>query len=161
MDYFESVVIEYIRADRSMFVNTQCCIQINDGENPDTSGPHWYCDAIAVDFKSKYIFLCEITFSDPPNSLLKRLSSWESEWLGLSKALVRDSNLPIDWPIRPWLFIPEKLVPKVLTGLTNIPPTSMPTPKITTLEMVFPWQYRSWNRQGEKQKIPAIPQNMW
>ena len=160
MDYFESVVIEYLRADRSLFINTQCCIQLNDGENPDTSGPHWYCDAVAVDFRSKCIFLCEITFSDPPSSLLKRLSGWESDWAGLSKALARDSNLPADWPIRPWLFVPEKLIEKVLVGLTKIAPSSMPTPRITPLEMVFPWHYRSWNRQGEKQKPQAVLENM-
>ena len=34
MDYFETVVIEYLRADRAPFVNTQYCIQINEGENP-------------------------------------------------------------------------------------------------------------------------------
>jgi len=31
MNYYESVVIDYLRADRSVFVNTEYCIQINKG----------------------------------------------------------------------------------------------------------------------------------
>ena len=41
MDHFEGVVLDYLRADRALFVNSQCCIQLNEGANPDTSGPHW------------------------------------------------------------------------------------------------------------------------
>ena len=29
MNYYESVVIDYLRADRALFVNTECCIQLN------------------------------------------------------------------------------------------------------------------------------------
>src|SRR5260370_41944842 len=42
---------------RFVFVNTECCIQINPADNPDRSGPHWYCDAVAADFRSKTVFL--------------------------------------------------------------------------------------------------------
>ncbi|WP_223670515.1 hypothetical protein [Xanthomonas citri] len=38
MDHFEGVVLDYLRADRALFVNSQCCIQLNEGANPDTSG---------------------------------------------------------------------------------------------------------------------------
>ncbi|SUZ36725.1 hypothetical protein [Xanthomonas arboricola] len=53
MDHFEGVVLDYLRADRALFVNSQCCIQLNEGANPDTSGPHWYCDAVGVSFKEQ------------------------------------------------------------------------------------------------------------
>ena len=33
IDYYENVVVEYLRADRSLFVDTECCIQINQGSN--------------------------------------------------------------------------------------------------------------------------------
>lgn len=49
MDNCESLVLEYLRADRSVFVNTQCCIQLFDSPNPDKSGPHWYCDLVLRD----------------------------------------------------------------------------------------------------------------
>src|SRR5438067_13052104 len=41
MDYCESVVFDYLRADRAVFVNREYCIQLNQKANPDTSGPHW------------------------------------------------------------------------------------------------------------------------
>jgi hypothetical protein len=63
MDHFEGVVLDFLRADRALFVNSQCCIQLNEGANPDTSGPHWYCDAVAVGFKERVGYLCEITYA--------------------------------------------------------------------------------------------------
>ena len=55
MDYYETVMTHYLRSDRAIFLNTECCIQLNEGNNPDTSGPHWYCDAVAADFRSRAI----------------------------------------------------------------------------------------------------------
>lgn len=168
MDFFEGVVIEYLRADRALFVNTQYCIQINEGLNPDTSGPHWYCDAVVADFRDQCIFLCEITFANPPNGLLVRLDGWNSHWADVRKALHRESNLPDSWPVRPWLFVLEKLVPKVIEKCQKFrsarpdgaSESLLPVPRITPLEMVMPWHYTSWNRHGEKEKPAIIPTEM-
>jgi hypothetical protein len=59
MNYYESVVMDYLRSDRAIFVNAECCIQLNQADNPDTSGPHWCCDAVVSDFRGCCIFLCE------------------------------------------------------------------------------------------------------
>jgi hypothetical protein len=32
--------MDYLPADRAVFVNTEFCIQINQAANPDNSGPH-------------------------------------------------------------------------------------------------------------------------
>lgn len=34
MDCHQGVVTDYLRADRAIFVNTECCIQLDDGHNP-------------------------------------------------------------------------------------------------------------------------------
>ena len=73
MDYYESVMVHYLRSDRAVFVNTEACVQLNASANPDNSGPHWYCDAIAADFRSKTVFLCEVSYSKGLPSLTKRL----------------------------------------------------------------------------------------
>lgn len=167
LDYFEAVVVEYLRADRSLFVNTQCCIQLHEAENPDTSGPHWYCDAVVVDFRARAILLGEITYSMKLTGLIKRLTEWNSNWPGVRAAVARDCHLPEDWPIRPWLFLPEQLIKKLVvkldelrTGGTTTDP--MPIPLITNLEMTLPWKYRSWNRVGENLtgKSLHIPEQM-
>jgi|ERR1039458_6822957 hypothetical protein len=152
MDYYESVVMTYLRADRAIFVNTECCVQINPAKNPDTSGPHWYCDAVVADFRLKISFLCEISYSVHLADLIKRLKDWHENWDGIRHALARDSFLPRDWPTRPWLFVPEKCIPILLAGLDRIgmgQPLAF-TPRITPLEMVQPWCYCGWALIGEK-----------
>jgi hypothetical protein len=49
MDYYENVMMHYLRSDRAIFVNSESCIQLNQASNPDKSGLHWYCDAVAAD----------------------------------------------------------------------------------------------------------------
>jgi hypothetical protein len=120
MNYYESVVIDYLRADRAVFVNTECCIQKNQADNPDASGPHWYCDAVAVDFRSKKIFLCEVSYSTQLVNLVKRLKGWHENWDDVRKALVRDCFLPESWPVRPWLFVPETFVPLCYSGSAKL-----------------------------------------
>lgn len=149
MDHFESVVVEYLRADRALFVNSQCCVQLNAGQNPDTSGPHWYCDAIAVSIKAQAAYLCEITYANPPNSLFKRLTGWDKDWSLLRVALERDSGIPQCWSLRPWIFVPQAIAPRIDSFLSTLSLSEMPRPRISHLEDVMPWRYRSWDRPTE------------
>ena len=154
MDYFQGVVTEHLRANRATFVNTECCIQLNPGLNPDNSGPHWYCDAVAVNLHEHKSYLCEISYSKTLGALAKRLSTWSAHWKPLRLALERDCGIPLDWPVRPWLFVPrdlESVLTQHLTKLAGFDATEerMPTPKITWLEDVAPWKYKSWNRMHE------------
>jgi hypothetical protein len=163
MDYYESVVVHYLRSDRALFVNTECCIQLNQSNNPDSSGPHWYCDAVASDFRNSRIFLCEISYSAQLSDLIKRLTAWHENWERVCQALVRDSCLP-KWEVRPWLSVPEERVPRLVkwwatTAGSGKPPKFVPL--VTTLEMVQPWcGYPSWNRIGEKPKPDVMPEAM-
>ena len=162
MDYFQGVVTEYLRADRAVFVNTECCIQLNPGANPDTSGPHWYCDAVAVDHRQHKIFLCEITYAKSLSALQSRLTGWAANWPGVLAALARDSALPSDWPVRPWVFTPENLLKPLenkIRKLSNVGTAEgqMPLPKVTSLESVMPWVYCSWNRASEVETCDAQP----
>jgi hypothetical protein len=162
LNYYESVVVDYLRADRSLFVNTECCIQINPGENPDTSGPHWYCDAVAADFQNQAIFLCEFSYAAALQALIERLQAWNGAWQGVRRALVRDSHLPAEWEVRPWLFIPEERVKVLRKGLEEIGGGQQLNfrPRITSLEMVQPWKYCNYNRHEEKEKPNCIAQEM-
>lgn len=158
MDYFQGVVIEFLRADRAIFVNTECCIQLNAGSNPDTSGPHWYCDAVAVNHREQVIYLCEITYSKSLGSLQQRLTGWSMHWEGVKAALMRDCSLPA-WPVQPWVFIPASLVPMFEAKIDKISSAPegelMPRPKVTMLEDVLPWKYCSWNRQPDQMPMPS------
>jgi hypothetical protein len=160
MDYYQGIVAEYLRADRAMFVNTELCIQLNIGDNPDTSGPHWYCDIAAVNFRDSQVFLCEVTFSKTLDALFQRLSAWSQHWPQVCAALARDCYLPSAWPVRPWLFVPEGRRATLTQKLAKLPEAGagtmkMPVPKITDLESVVPWKYCSWDRKPEIE--PVLP----
>jgi hypothetical protein len=70
-------------------------------------------------------------------------------------SLARDSYLPSDWPVRPWLFVPGGLIDRLVTHLQAAPDF---TPRITTLEAVQPWRYPSWIRTEEEAKL-GIPRS--
>ena len=151
MDYFQGVVTEYLRANRSVFVNTECLIQLDEG-NVQLKGRHWFCDAMAVNLKEQTVFLCEVTYSTTMQSLISRLQAWQNNWQELHCAVLRDSGAPKEWKVQPWIFIPEphhKTFAKkfVQSHLTTGSVPSMPKPRITYLESVLPWTYKNtWNR---------------
>ena len=162
MDYFQGVLTDYLRADLAMFVNTECCIQLSPGTNPDRTGHHWYCDAIAVNFRTTEIFLCEVSYEKSLSALVTRLNSWSEYWPQLKVALVRDCKLPLDWPVCPWLFVPHDLrstLEQKLNKLSNpgFDNVKMPTPKLTELEDILPWKYKSWNRIEEDANEDTYP----
>jgi len=155
MDFFQNVVVEYLRANRATFVNTEYCIQVNPGTNPDKSGPHWYCDAVAVNIAQKRCSLCEVSYSKTLTALGKRLTQWRNHWPEICAALRRDSGFGQDWLIEPHVFIPSELGPTLDRHLDRLPKIAghdpqMPKPKVTFLESVLPWKYRSWDRASEK-----------
>ena len=162
-DYYQGIVVNYLRADRSIFVNPECYIQIQPGPQPP-KGSSWYCDVLAVDFGSSpsdptTVFLCEVSYSESLQRLIKRLKEWNDHWQEIRDALVKYNRLPAEWAVRPWLFVPrakgcaEKLI-KALEYIDQDHQLSF-KPRITPLEMVVPWEYE-WDRTEEKPK-PDIP----
>lgn len=168
MDYYQGIVTDYLRADRSVFVNTECCIQIEASPDPDTNGKHWFCDIAAVDLRSKptpTMFLCEVSYAQKLAALTRRLKQWAEHWDDVHAALKRDCNIPDDWPVRPWLFVPQALVKCLVDKLAPITrPDGTPVfkPRITTLESVQPWNFPDWNhRDCETDKSDTdIPEAM-
>lgn len=153
MDYFQGVVTEFLRADRSVFVNTEYLIQLDEGDK-QFKDRHWYCDAIAVNFKEKAIYLCEISYSASLQSLMSRLQAWETNWQELNKSVIRDSRVPNNWAVRPWVFIPEKCRVVFDRKMALMKPKpdverQMPRPRITYLESALPWEYPSWDRKHD------------
>ncbi|WP_206958131.1 hypothetical protein [Trinickia acidisoli] len=150
MDYYQGVVTEFLRADRAVFLNTECCLQLHPGSKPEV-GKHWFCDAVAINMRERQVFLCEITYSKSLDALLKRLTAWRTNWPALRIALVRDLCVPAEWPVIPWVFIPserEGLLKRKLARLARQEGDAsnhMPDPKITHLERVAPWNCNAWN----------------
>jgi hypothetical protein len=67
--------------------------------------------------------------------------------------------VPGNWPVQPWLFVPNALQNALKDRLQKIAnigdgAEQMPYPKTTDLEEVAPWKYQSWNRREES----ALPE---
>jgi hypothetical protein len=154
VDYFQGVVGEYLRADRSSFNNTEFYLQNDLAEQE--SKTYWYVDILNINLRERAAYLCEVTYAQQPTLLIKRLNAWAAHWPVLAQTLSRDAGIPSDWPIRPWLFVPEASISKLIPKL---PPFAI-SPRITPLEMALPWRYKGWDRIGEAQKPPSIPDDM-
>ncbi len=155
MDYFQGVVTEYLRAKRSVFVNTECLLQLDNGKT--LKDRHWYCDIVAANFSEKTVYLCEVTYSATMQTLIGRLAAWQQHWPLLVAAIHRDCGIPADWTVSPWVFIPEKYKGRFLERFQLMSQSgdvnkAMPTPRITHLESTLPWAYLvTWDR-----KVDAI-----
>jgi hypothetical protein len=86
MSYYQDIVVDYLRENRAIFVNTECCIQLNEGSG-NQIGPYWYCDALAVDFGQNAVYLCEVTYARGTAALLKTSRAVE-------RPLARDKKQP-------------------------------------------------------------------
>jgi hypothetical protein len=146
MDHFQGVVTEYLRADRSTFVNTECLINL-DQDCVFAKSRHWYCDALAVNFRERTVYLCEVTYSQTMQSLIGRLRAWAQHWAELCEAIQRDCAMDGEWTFQPWVFIPEKSHTGLIEKLSIPSASSMPAPKVTYLEEVTPWKYSTWDRR--------------
>ena len=152
MDYYQGVVTEYLRANRATFVNTEFCINIGMDQTVFPKDSHWYCDAVALSFEEKTIYLCEVTFAAQPHALFRRLLAWNKHWSDVQAAVRRDGHLDSlsdTWAVKPWIFVPERGRDLVETRLKDAKISSglQFEWKLTTLEKTQPWNYRSWDRR--------------
>jgi hypothetical protein len=160
VDYFQGVVSDYLRANRGTYVNSECCIQLNPGENPDDTGPHWFCDALAIHLPSRTAYLCEVSFAKELSALRGRLKDWRLNWAQLRVALERDCGIPLVWRVRPWAFVPAELHSKLAaySKISKVAASdSMPPIKVTALEDVLPWKYKSWHRDHKDELWGGLP----
>jgi hypothetical protein len=148
MDYFQGVVMEYLRADRSCFVNPEFWIRGNV-EHPHER-PHWFVDVLAVSMRDKAVYLCEVTYAKQPRALARRLHSWKEYWSLINQTLRQDACINGEWPLIPWVFAPSATLEIIKPELKNL----FPEGKTTNLESVLPWLYCTYDRKPEARDEP-------
>jgi hypothetical protein len=58
MDYFQSVVAEYLQRDRASFINTE--FFLTHKKKPNDSGPpEWLADILNVNMRDRRLYLCQ------------------------------------------------------------------------------------------------------
>lgn len=148
MDYFQGVVMEYLRADRSCFVNPEFWIRGNL-EHPHEK-PHWFVDVLAVSMRDSAVYLCEVTYAKQPRALARRLRSWKEHWELIDGTLRADAHIHKDWPLIPWVFAPTATLAIIKPDLKEL----FPEAKATDLERVMPWLYCTYDRKPEGHDEP-------
>lgn len=141
MDYFQGVVSEYLRADRACFINPEFWLRGSLDRSKQHDSPHWFIDVLAVHMRLKRVFLCEVTYAKKAPALIKRLQSWREHWPIILQTLREDACVPVDWPVHPWLFVPQR----ELASLQLIAKELHQGCRFTELEKVVPWQYQTWD----------------
>ena len=138
MDYFQGTVENYLRADRKLFLNSEYLLQLDPDRNSPPKDRHWYVDVLAIDFRDKKIWLCEVTYSATQAALLKRLLAWQNNWDEVQKAVRREIPLGNDFELKPWVFIPEEQHRGFQNRLQKLGGTL--DLRLSSLEQVLPWK---------------------
>ena len=148
MDHYKTVVMDYLLADKAVFVNSECCINFDDGGDPKKTGQHFSCDAVAIDLRHGAVYLCDAAFEHKLKSLVKKLSVWTKNWDLINSALRRDCMVPAAWRVHVWLFVPKDSIEMLDGNLEHLRQTigSKFKVKITALEDVQPWRISTWRR---------------
>jgi hypothetical protein len=145
MDHYKAVVMEYLQADRTVFVNAECCFRLDVRGAREKNGPHWFCDAVAIDLRHRAVYLCDIAYK--LQTLLKKIAAWAQRWDGIMASLQRECKLPASWRIHVWLFVPRETIEQLDAKLEDLRRTAgCPFKvKITALEDVQPWRFWTWD----------------
>lgn len=143
MSHYQEIVGEYLKAKRSIFLNPEFLLQLDEGEG--RKGRFWWVDILAINLAEESVYLCEVTYARWLAGLVRRLSAWEKHWDELRLALQRDAHILPHWPVTPWVFLPEELTVVLdakLSGLSlNV--------RRTALERTVPWRYCTWDRRSD------------
>ena len=151
MDHYKTVVMDYLLADKAVFVNTACRIQLDAEGTPENPKQHCSCDAVTIDLRHGAVYLCETAFEHKLPSLLKKLSAWTKNWDSVQTALRRECMVPANWRVHVWLFVPRKSIEMLDERLEQLRQTvgARFKVKLTALEEVQPWRFSRWERREE------------
>lgn len=152
MEHYKTVVLDYLQADRAVFVNADCCIALEEPAEPERAGQRCACDAVAIDLRHGAVYLCETALEPKVPALIKKLSEWTRKWESMKTALQRDCKVPANWRIHVWLFVPRDSIEMVDAKLEHLRQAagSKFKVKITALEDVQPWRASTWKRCEEE-----------
>jgi hypothetical protein len=164
-DFGQNAVVNYLRANRSIYTNTEYCLSLDHGKM--LSKRYWHSDVLVVAFHVKTIFLTEISFAKPPSLLMKRLQKWHNHWGEIPTLIIEDAKMDLPfppWQVRPWIFVPKNQVPYIQKRLAQMFKVEQRfKPIITATEMVQPdrFNWRHVSEDPDQKKEAGILEQYW
>ena len=129
-----------IRERTNILICPEYGIFCSNSEGQKDRFASWWVDIFGVSLTERTAFLCEVTYSQSMQGIVRRLVQWHERWDDVRKAISLKSGVPDDWPIQPWVFAPETLIPIFNKRLAKLIPTPrFPEPIVTPLERTVPW----------------------
>ena len=159
MDYYQGIVADYLTGDPTVFVQPEFCIRLSP-QGRLKKAEHWYCDILAVSFGERRVYLCEVTYARTLGALHRRLRDWAENWPAIRGAIIRDTHVPDDWQVHPWVFVPREQAELARIKVTDLRairggPDDMPEAEVTCLEDVVPWLYRAPHGRTKRMASPT------
>lgn len=151
MDHYKIVVMDYLQSDRAMFLNRECCFELDEVVNPGRTRQHCSCDAVAIDLRHGAVYLCDTALHEKLQSLMRQLTAWTRNWDSIEAVLRRDCKVPANWRVHVWLFVPKDSIEMLDDKLEQLRQTvgARFKVKLTALEDVQPWRSSTWKRREE------------
>lgn len=137
MPYYEEVVADYLQSGHR-FIRREYLIDLDKTPQP-AKGRSWYVDVLALDFRQRTVWLCEVSYAKSLYALSKRLKQWSDNWDAIQRTLFAEIELTSDWRVCPWAFTPENLKAVHDVGLKKAGPLVF-EPRWTPLEETTPWR---------------------
>lgn len=146
MDHFKTVVMDYLQSDKAVFVNAECCLQLDPLADSERHGQSCSCDAVAIDLRHRAVYLCHAAFEHKLHAFIEELYVWTRNWDSIKASLQRDCGVPANWRVYVWLFVPKDSIEMADEKLEQLRQTigSKFKVKITALEDAQPWRASTW-----------------
>lgn len=162
MEHYKIGVMDYLQSDRAVFLNTECCLELDQGGSPEKAQQRCSCDAVAIDLRHRAVYLCHAALHENLQGLIRKLAAWTKNWDSIKAVLRRDCKLPANWRVHVWLFVPKDSIEMLDERLEQLRQTvgARFKVKLTALEDVQPWHFSKWERCEEawetKEQKPLI-----
>jgi hypothetical protein len=96
-----------------------------------------------------------VSYSKTLKALIRRLKQWSDNWDAIDAALKNCTQAPANWTVRPWVFVPQQLVPTYHTEFAKLGAVRF-DPLLTMLEDTPPWKYDAPTSVADAAKVADL-----
>lgn len=153
MDYFQTVVGEWLTADGRTLIAQEYGLRTSDVRSfKSKNQTNLWPDIVAVRLMDKKVYLCEITWSRDWQRIKLKLDNYWNLLPSIKDALECWLGIPQteEWAVSVWYFVPESHTMRIMAmrpGELNL--------RVTKLEDIKPWTYTHGWRQPDDRAVDA------
>ena len=139
MDYYQSIVAEWLTADGRTLVAQEYGLRTSHVQEFKVKGQkNLWPDILAVRPRDKRAFLCEVSWSKDWKRTGEKLAKYHELMPQIRESLDHWLAIPTsnDWVVHVWYFVPEAQVEKT----KQLGPAGLGL-RVSSLDQIKPWTY--------------------